>query len=114
MASSQYLIPRIMAVKPVAKIPFELSLRFADGATGHVNLAELIRGKRALAKLREAPMFRRAKPADHGFGVVWPDGIEIGVSRRMLSYYEARKWMIPKTVTLALAGWEAQRTRLAA
>lgn len=154
MANSQYLIPRIMAVKPVARIPFLLSLRFADGATGQVNLAELVRGKRALATLREPPMFRRAKPADHGFGVVWPDGIEIGadtlywlyrrqnglwdaadelhvwrvshgfsldtaadeigVSRRMLSYYEARKWPVPKTVSLALAGWEVQRTRLAA
>ena len=39
---------------------------------------------------------------------------ELGVSRRMLSYYEARKWPVPKTVTLALAGWEAQHTRLAA
>ncbi len=39
---------------------------------------------------------------------------EIGVSRRMLSYYEARKWPVPKTVARALAGWEAQRRRFAA
>ena len=154
MANSQYLIPRIEAVKPVARAHFVLSVRFAGGEARRIDLSELIRGKRALAKLREPEMFRRCKPSDHGFGVVWPDGIEIGadtlywlyrrqsgqwdaadelhiwrvshglsldsaaeelgVSRRMFSYYEARKWPVPKTVSLALTGWKAQRDRLAA
>ena len=154
MANSQYMIPRIEAVKPVTKAPAVLSVRFAGGEAGRIDLSELLRGKRALAKLREPETFRRGKPSDHGFGVVWPDGIEIGadtlywlyrrqngkwdaadelhtwrtshglsldkaaeelgVSRRMLSYYEARKWPVPKTVSLALAGWKAQKVRLAA
>ena len=154
MANSQYLIPRIEAVKPVARAPMVLSIRFAGGPAGRIDLSELLRGKRALAKLREPHAFRQAKPSDHGFGVAWPDGIEIGadslywlfrrqnglwdgadelhvwrishglsldqaaqelgVSRRMLSYYEARKWPVPKTVSLALIGWNAQRHRLAA
>ena len=154
MANSQYLIPRITSVRPVGKAPQTLSIQFAGGETGRVDLSETIRGKRALAPLREARMFRRAKPSEHGFGVVWPDGIEIGadtlywlyrrqngkwdeadelhtwrvthglsldaaagelgVSRRMLSYYETRKWPVPKTVSLALRGWEVQRSRMAA
>ncbi len=154
MANSQYLIPRIEAAKSVPRRPASLSVRFSNGEAGRIDLLELLRGKRALAKIREPEMFRLAKPAEHGFGVIWPCGIEIGadtiywqyrrqhgkwdaadelhtwrisqglsldqaagelgVSRRMLSYYEARKWPIPKTVSLALAGWIAQRTRLAA
>ena len=154
MANSQYLIPRVEAVRSALKMPSVLSLRFAGGESGRVDLSDSIRGKRTLAKLRDADLFRRAKPSEHGFGVVWPGNIEIGadtlywlyrrqnglwdaadelhvwrvshglpldkaaeelgVSRRMLSYYEARKWPVPKTVTLALAGWEAQHTRLAA
>ena len=154
MANSQYLIPRIEAVRPAPRTPSVLSLRFAGGESGRVDLSDSIRGKRALAKLRDAELFRRAKPSEHGFGVMWPGNIEIGadtlywlyrrqnglwdaadelhvwrvshglpldkaadelgVSRRMLSYYEARKWPVPKTVTLALAGWEAQHARLAA
>ena len=93
MANSQYLIPRIEAVRPVLKVPSVLSWRFAGGESGRVDLSDTIRGKRALAKLRDADLFRRAKPSEHSFGVVWP---------------------VPKTVTLALAGWEAQHTRLAA
>lgn len=154
MANSQYLIPRIATVKPVARAPFAMSVLFAGGESGRIDLSELIRGKRALATLRAPEFFRRGKPSDHGFGVVWPDGIEIGadtlywmyrrqnglwdaadelhawrishglsldrgaeelgVSRRMFSYYEARKWPVPKTVSLALAGWKVQRDRLAA
>lgn len=153
MANSQYLIPRIDAVKPVARAPAVLSVRFAGGEAGRVDLSKVIQGKRALAKLREPELFRRVKPSEHGFGVVWPDGSEIGadtlywlyrrqnglwdaadelhtwrvshglsldmaadelgVSRRMLSYYEARKWPVPKTVSLALAGWEVRRPPLA-
>ena len=154
MANSQYLIPRVEAVRPILKALSVLSVRFAGGESGRVDLSESIRGKRALAKLRDAEFFRRVKSSEHGFGVMWPGNIEIGadtlywlyrrqnglwdaadelhvwrvshglpldkaaeelgVSRRMLSYYEARKWPVPKTVTLALAGWEAQHTRLAA
>ena len=147
MANSQYLIPRIEAVRTLAKSPATLSLRFAGGEAGRVDLSEVIHGKRALTKLRDVETFRRAKPSEHGFGVVWPGDIEIGadtlywlyrrqnglwdaadelhtwrlshgmaldraadelgVSRRMLSYYEARKWPVPKTVLLALTGWDA-------
>lgn len=154
MANSQYLIPRIEAVRPVLKTLSVLALRFAGGEAGRVDLSDTIRGKRALAKLRDVELFRRAKPSEHGFGVMWPGNIEIGadtlywlyrcqnglwdaadalhvwrlshglpldkaaeelgVSRRMLSYYEARKWPVPKTVSLALAGWEAQHTLIAA
>ena len=123
--------------------------RPASGENGRIDLSEAIRSTRAPAKLREPAVFRKVKPSGHGFGVAWPDGVEIGadtlywlyrrqnglrdaadelhtwrishglpldmaaeeigVSRRMLSYYEARKWPVPKTVVLALAGWEAQR-----
>ena len=116
---------------------------------GRIDLSEAIRSTRAPAKLREPAVFRKVKPSGHGFGVAWPDGVEIGadtlywlyrrqnglrdaadelhtwrishglpldmaaeeigVSRRLLSYYEARKWPVPKTVVLALSGWEAQR-----
>ena len=153
MANSQYLIPRVESVRALIKAPASLTMRFANGETGRVDLSELLRGKRALAKLRDAETFRGAKPSEHGFGVVWTGGIEIGadtlywlyrrqnglwdaadelhtwrvnhglsldsaadelgVSRRMLSYYEARKWPVPKTVSLALAGWDAQHNRLA-
>ena len=78
MANSQYLIPRVEVARPLAKSPATLSLRFAGGEAGRVDLSEVIRGKRALTKLRDVGTFRRAKPSDHGFGVVWPDGIEIG------------------------------------
>ena len=131
-----------------------LSLRFAGGEAGRVDLSDSIRGKRALTKLRDPEIFRHAKPSEHGFGVTWPGNLEIGadtlywlyrrqnglwdatdalhvwrvshglpldkaaqelgISRRMLSYYEARKWPVPKTVTLALAGREAQHVQLAA
>ena len=154
MANSEYLIPRIEAARPLAKSPATLSLRFAGGEAGRVDLSEVIRGKRALTKLRDVETFRGAKPSDHGFGVVWPGGIEIGadtlywlyrrqnglwdaadelhtwrlshsmaldraadelgVSRRMLSCYEARKWPVPKTVLLALAGWDARNNLKAA
>ena len=154
MANSQYLIPRIEAARPVAKSPATLSLRFAGGEAGRVDLSEVIHGKRALTKLRDVETFRRAKPSDHGFGVAWPGDIEIGadtlywlyrrqnglwdavdelhtwrlshgmaldraadelgVSRRMLSYYEARKWPVPKTVLLALTGWDARNNLKAA
>ncbi len=154
MANAQYLIPRIEAVRPVARSPAVLSVRFAGGEAGRIDLSDLVRRRRALAKLRQPETFRRGKPSDHGFGVVWPDGIEIGadtlywlyrrqsgkwdaadelhtwrishglsldnaaeelgVSRRMFSYYEARKWPVPKTVSLALTGWKARKGRLAA
>ena len=78
MANSQYLIPRIEAVRTLAKSPATLSLRFAGGEAGRVDLSEVIRGKPALTKLRDVETFRGAKPSDHGFGVVWPGGIEIG------------------------------------
>lgn len=154
MANTRYVIPRIKSVRPATKMPSTLSVRFASGETGRIDLSELVRSKRALARLQEPALFRAAKPSAHGFGVAWPDGVEIGadtlywlyrrqnglwdaadelhtwrishglsldmaaeeigVSRRMLSYYEARKWPVPKTVALAVAGWEAQRRRLAA
>ena len=154
MANPEYVIPRIESVKPVVRAPAVLSVQFANGESGRINLLELFRGKRALAKIREPEIFRYAMPSEHGYGVQWPGGIEIGadtlywlyrrqhgkwdaadelhtwrishglsldnaaeelgVSRRMLSYYEARKWPVPKTVSLALAGWNAQRKRLAA
>ena len=154
MANSQYLIPSIEAARPLTKSPATLSLCFAGGEAGRVDLSEVIRGKRALTKLRDVETFRRAKPSDHGFGVAWPGGIEIGadtlywlyrrqnglwdaadelhtwrlthgmaldraadelgVSRRMLSYYEARKWPVPKTVLLALTGWDARNNLKAA
>ena len=154
MANSQYLIPRIEAVRTLVKSPATLSLRFAGGEAGRVDLSEVIHGKRALTKLRDVETFRGAKPSEHGFGVVWPGGIEIGadtlywlyrrqnglwdaadelhtwrlthgmaldraadelgVSRRMLSYYEARKWPVPKTVLLALTGWDARNNLKAA
>ena len=53
MANSQYLIPRVEAVRTLAKSPASLSLRFAGGEAGRVDLSEVIRGKRALTKLRD-------------------------------------------------------------
>ena len=153
MANSQYLIPRVETVKPVAKAPATLLISFAGGEKGRVDLTSLLQGKRALAALRNPVYFRHAKPADHGYGIAWDNGIEIGadtlywlyrrqnglwdsademhvwrvtngltleaaaeeigVSRRMLSYYEGRKWPVPKTVALAVAGWQARQAKLA-
>ena len=36
----------------------------------------------------------------------------LGISRRMLAYYRSREKPIPKTVGLAMLGWEAQRNGL--
>lgn len=78
MANSQSVIPRIASVRTSAKTPAALTLHFANGDTGRVELSGTIAAKRALASLRDAALFRRAKPSEHGFGVVWPNGIEIG------------------------------------
>ena len=53
MANSQYLIPRVEAVRTLAKSPASLSLRFAGGEAGWVDLSEVILGKPALTKLRD-------------------------------------------------------------
>ena len=38
---------------------------------------------------------------------------ELGLSRRMVAYYESGKHSVPKTVLLACRGWEAQRRQAA-
>lgn len=38
---------------------------------------------------------------------------ELGLSRRMVAYYESGKHKVPKTVLLACKGWEAKRDRAA-
>ena len=78
MANSEYLIPRVKTVKPVAGAPATLLIGFAGGEKGRVDLSSLLPGKRALASLRDPLYFRRAKPADHGYGIAWDNGIEIG------------------------------------
>ena len=60
MANSQYLIPRIEAVRPLTKSPATLSLRFAVGEAGRGDLSEVIHGKRTSTKCRDVETFRRA------------------------------------------------------
>lgn len=38
----------------------------------------------------------------------------LGISRRMVTYYDSGAWPIPKTVQLACEGWEARQARKAA
>jgi predicted transcriptional regulator len=37
----------------------------------------------------------------------------LGLSRRMVAYYESGEQEVPRTVLLALKGWEAERSQTA-
>ncbi len=38
--------------------------------------------------------------------------LALGITRRMVSYYEAGRYLIPRMVGLAIKGWETERNRL--
>jgi len=38
--------------------------------------------------------------------------VALGITRRMVSYYEAGRYLIPRMVGLAIKGWETERNHL--
>lgn len=38
--------------------------------------------------------------------------VALGITRRMVSYYEAGRYLIPRMVGLAIKGWETERSHL--
>jgi hypothetical protein len=66
---------RVVEVRPLAG--FRLSVRFADGTQGEVDLSALISGSRAgvFARLRDHSVFAQVG-IDHG-AVTWPGNIDL-------------------------------------
>lgn len=59
----------LTAVEPLANL--HLGLTYADGARFEVDVDLIIKGRKTLARIRDA--FDTAKLGDHGLSVVWAD-----------------------------------------
>lgn len=146
MSQPQFLITRVDAIAPC-----RLALAFADGFSGEVDLADVVRRHPTLARLRDKKTFVRVALDEWRRGVVFADDDNLalasdnlralaleqageyshqqvvawmlrhrlsldaaagalGISRRMLAYYRSGEKPIPKTVGLAMLGWEAQQS----
>ncbi|MCK9489520.1 MAG: DUF2442 domain-containing protein [Xanthomonadales bacterium] len=127
--------------------PCRLSLRFADGHTGQVELTDIIERHPSLSRLRHRDVFatvaadewrrgiifagddslalasdnlralslEQAGQYSHQQVIAWMhrNGLSLagaatalGLSRRMLAYYRSGRKPVPKTVGLAMLGWE--------
>ena len=87
--------PNIKAVVPASRKTVEIT--WASGKTDRVNLAALIKELAALAEIDNAVTF---------------SAVALGITRRMVSYYEAGRYLIPRMVGLAIKGWETERNHL--
>ncbi|MGN6479396.1 DUF2442 domain-containing protein [Luteibacter sp.] len=139
---SQFVLTSVVAIKPGL-----LSVSFADGYQGSVDISESIDRLRALAPLRSWELFKKVSVDECSRGVVFGDSDDLhlagdnlrakslrqaghfshedivvwmsrhgmtldqaakalGLSRRMLAYYRSGEKPVPRTVGLALLGWE--------
>lgn len=144
--STQPNINRIESVKPLRGTTLEV--RYASGQAVSVDMAELAERFAVFADLKKPAFFRRAKVADWGHTLEWPNGegldadrvmdmaleqqgrtdtltfrhwqerhglslaqaaAAIGMTRRTASQYRTGTRPVPRTVLLALKGWEAER-----
>lgn len=65
----------VVAVEVLA--PYRLSLRFADGAEGIVDVAALIEFEGIFAPLRDPSVFSRVRVEPELGTVVWPNGADL-------------------------------------
>jgi hypothetical protein len=139
-------VNRIEAVKPLRGMTLEV--HYAGGQSVTVDVSALSERFAVFAPLKERAFFRRAKVADFGHTLEWPNGegldadrvmemaLEqadrtdtlafrqwqdrnglslteaakaIGMTRRTASQYRTGARPVPRTVLLALKGWEAER-----
>ncbi len=137
---------RIESVKPLRGLSLEIV--YSGGQTVAVDFSELVERFAVFAPLKDRAFFRRAKAADWGYTLEWPNGegldadrvmemaLEqtgrsdtlafrrwqdryglslaqaaeaIGMTRRTASQYRTGARPVPRTVLLALKGWEAER-----
>ncbi|MGA7436616.1 MAG: hypothetical protein WBW32_00645 [Luteibacter sp.] len=139
---AQFLLTSAEAIEPGV-----LSLSFADGYEGTVDISSSIGRLRALAPLRAWELFERVALDECARGVIFGDDDNLhlasdnlraksleqaghfsheqiivwmarhemtldraaevlGLSRRMLAYYRSGEKAVPRTVGLAMIGWE--------
>lgn len=90
----------------VADAPLRLTLTWADGRAGTVDLAPLVEDSAALAPLRDPDLFARATLGEWGWSVDWiPDELDLGTDqlRRLLDEQQGR--VMPAG---AFAAWRAR------
>lgn len=136
----------IARVKPMGD--YTLRVKWLNGQTFVVNLAEPVKRLKGLRPLRDPELFARAEVGEGGHSVSWPgnldmgadrvwelaleqngraDAVEfirwrwkhglsltaaaeaLGLSRRQVAYYASGDHEVPRTVLLALKGWEAEK-----
>jgi hypothetical protein len=139
-------VNRIEAVKPLRGTMLEV--RYTGGQVVTLDVSGLAERFAVFAPLKDRAFFRRAKVADFGHTLEWPNGegldadrvmemaLEqagrmdtlafrqwqdrnglslteaaeaIGMTRRTASQYRTGARPVPRTVLLALKGWEAER-----
>lgn len=144
--SAKQNINRIESVAPLGGMTLEV--RYTGGQMVTVDVTELAERFAVFADLRKPAFFRRAKVADWGHTLEWPNGegldadrimdmalaqagrtdtlafrqwqdrhglslaeaaAAIGMTRRTASQYRTGARPVPRTVLLALKGWEAER-----
>ncbi|CAK0766426.1 DUF2442 domain-containing protein [Gammaproteobacteria bacterium] len=129
-----------------------VSITWASGEIDHVDFSMLINNLAGLSALDDDIMFSTVAIGEHGWSLIWENGVEIGsdtawriareqagdattitefsgwrernrlslseaakvlgITRRMISYYESGRYLIPKLVGLACKGWEAEQSHL--
>jgi hypothetical protein len=60
---------------------YTLCLRWTNDKALNVDLRELVYRLKGLRPLRDMAIFARAELGEGGYSVVWPGGIDVGVSR---------------------------------
>jgi hypothetical protein len=141
---------RIAKVRPEGD--YTLRVKWCNGQTLGINLADLVNRLKGLRALRDRTLFTRADVGEGGHSIVWPGDLDIGadrlwemaleqngradavafirwrwkhglsltaagealgLSRRQVAYYVSGEHEVPRTVLLALKGWEAEHNAAA-
>lgn len=139
-------VNRLESIKPLRGTTLEV--RYTSGQTVQVDFSGIAERFAVFADLKKPAFFRRARIADWGHTLEWPNGegldadrimdmaLEqagrddtlafrrwqdrhalslaeaaeaIGMTRRTASQYRTGARPVPRTVLLALKGWEAER-----